>query len=71
MCELARTIGHAFSLCHAVDFAAFLYYYCRLGTEVEALAEEEMTIATEQSFPFWHAAGHTSQGGGVALAGPT
>ena len=34
MRELARTIGHAFSLGHAVDFAAFLYHYCRLGAEV-------------------------------------
>src|SRR5207237_8690450 len=45
--ELARTIGHAFSLGHAVDFAAFLYHYCRLGAEVQAAAEEEMAIGTE------------------------
>src|SRR4029077_20578616 len=69
MCELARTIGHAFSLEHAVDFAAFLYYYCRLGTEVQSLAEEEMTIATEQGFPFWHALGTLHKGAGLLLQG--
>jgi predicted ATPase/class 3 adenylate cyclase len=69
MCELARTIGHAFSLGHAVDFAAFLYHYCRLGTEVAAMAEEEMTIATEQGFPFWHALGTLHKGAGLLLQG--
>jgi predicted ATPase len=69
MRELARTIGHAFSLEHAVDFAAFLYHYCRLGTQVEALAEEEMAIATEQSFPFWHALGTLHKGTGLLLQG--
>src|SRR5262249_29242294 len=43
--ELARTIGHAFSLGHAIDFTAFLYQYCRLGTEVQAAAEEETSLA--------------------------
>ena len=68
-CELARTIGHAFSLGHAVDFAAFLYHYCRLGTEVQAAAEEEMAIATEQGFPFWHALGTLHKGAGLLLQG--
>lgn len=69
MCELARTIGHAFSLAHAVDFAAFLYHYCRLGTKVQAAAEEEMAIATEQGFPFWHALGTLHKGAGLLLHG--
>src|SRR5262249_35496597 len=51
-CDLARTIGHAFSLEHAVDFAAYLSHYCRLGAEVRAMGEEEAAIATEQGFPF-------------------
>ena len=69
MRELARTIGHAFSLGHAVDFTAFLYQYCRLGTEVQAAAEEEMTIATEQGFPLWHAPGTLHKGAGLLLQG--
>jgi predicted ATPase len=67
--ELARTIGHAFSLSHAVDFAAFLYHNCRLGTEIKALAEEEMAITTEQGFPFWHALGTLHKGAGLLLQG--
>ena len=67
--ELARTIGHAFSLGHAVDFAAFLYHYCRLGAEVQAAAEEEMAIATEQGFPLWHALGTLHKGAGLLLQG--
>ena len=69
MCELARTIGHAFSLEHAVDFAAHLSHYCRLGPEVQARAEEEMAIATEQGFPFWHALGTLHKGAGMLLQG--
>jgi predicted ATPase len=68
-CELARTIGHAFSLEHAVDFAAFLSHYCRLGTEVQARGEEEMAVATEQGFPFWHALGTLHKGAGMLLQG--
>jgi serine/threonine protein kinase/predicted ATPase len=68
-CELARMIGHPFSLEHAVDFAAFLSHYCRLGTEVQARAEEEMAVATEQGFPFWHALGTLHKGAGMLLQG--
>jgi predicted ATPase len=69
VCQLARTIGHPFSLAHAVDFAAFLHHYCRLGTEVQGMAEDEMTIATEQSFPFWHALGTLHKGAALLLQG--
>ncbi|HKA06048.1 MAG TPA: hypothetical protein VKD71_02240, partial [Gemmataceae bacterium] len=69
MCELARTIGHAFSLEHAVDFAAYLAHYCRLGTDVQARGEEEMAIATDQGFPFWHALGTLHKGAGLLQQG--
>src|SRR4029077_14553283 len=64
---LARTIGHAFTLGHAVDFSAFLHHYCRLGAEVQAAAEEEMAIATEQGFQLWHALGTLHKGAGMLL----
>jgi serine/threonine protein kinase/predicted ATPase len=67
--ELARTIGHAFSLCHAVDFTAFLYHYCRLGADVRAAAREESTLATEQGFQLWHALGTLHEGAGMLLEG--
>jgi class 3 adenylate cyclase/tetratricopeptide (TPR) repeat protein len=69
MRELARSIGHPFSLGHAVDFAAFLYQYCRLGAEVEAAAEEEIAIGTEQGFQLWSAAGTLHKGAGMLLQG--
>src|SRR5262249_11093704 len=62
-------IGHAFSLEHAVDFAAYLCHYCRLGAEVQARGEEEMAVATEQGFPFWHALGTLHKGAGLLLQG--
>src|SRR5262249_55420396 len=67
--ELARTIGHAFSLGHAVDFTAFLSHYCRLGAEVQAAAEEEMAIGSEQGFQLWHALGTLHKGAGMLLQG--
>jgi predicted ATPase len=67
--ELARTIGHAFTLGHAVDFTAFLCHYCRLGAEVRAAADEEMAIATDQGFQLWHALGTLHQGAGMLLQG--
>jgi serine/threonine protein kinase/predicted ATPase len=69
MRELARSIGHPFSLGHAVDFTAFLYHYCRLGAEVRAAAEEELAIATEQGFQLWQALGTLHKGAGILLEG--
>jgi predicted ATPase len=69
MCALARTIGHPFSLGHAVDFAAFLYCYCRLGDRVLEAAEEETAIGNEQGFPLWHALGTLHMGSGMLLQG--
>lgn len=68
-CELARTIDHAFSLAHAVDFSSCLHQFCRLGADASAAAEEEIAIATEQGFPFWHALGTLHKGAGVLLQG--
>jgi predicted ATPase len=67
--ELARTIEHAYSLGHAVDFTAFFYHYCRLGTEVQVAAAEEMIIGTEQSFQLWQALGMLHKGAGMLLQG--
>jgi serine/threonine protein kinase/predicted ATPase len=67
--ELARTIGHAFSLGHAVDFTAYLCHYCRLGADVQTAAEEEVAIGTEQGFQLWHALGTLHRGAGMLLQG--
>jgi len=67
--ELARMIGHAFSLSHAVDFTAYLCHYCRLGAEVQAAAEEEMAIGAEQGFQLWYVLGTLHKGAGLLLQG--
>jgi serine/threonine protein kinase/predicted ATPase len=67
--ELARNIGHAFSIGHAIDFTAFLSYYCRLGAELRAAAEEELALATDQGFQLWHALGTLHKGAGMLLQG--
>ena len=67
--ELARTIGHAFSMAHAHDFTACLYQNCRLGAEVQRAAEEEIAIATEQGFQLWDALGGLHKGAGMLLQG--
>jgi serine/threonine protein kinase/predicted ATPase len=67
--ELARTIGHAFSIGHAVDFTAFLHHYCRLGAEVQAAGEEELARATEQGFQLWTALGTLHKATGIFLQG--
>jgi predicted ATPase len=67
--ELARAIGHSFSLGHAVDFTAFLSLYCRRGAEVQAAAEEETAIGTEQGFQLWQALGTLHKGAGLLLQG--
>ena len=64
---MARTIGHAFSLGHSLDFTAFLSNYCRLGTELEQAADEEMAIGTEQGFQLWHALGTLHKGAAMLL----
>ncbi len=66
---LARTIGHTFSLGHAVDFTACLYQFCRLGSQVEAAADEEIAIGKEQGFQLWHALGTIHKGAGMLLRG--
>src|SRR4029077_21149949 len=54
---LAREINHSFSLEYALHHTAWLYQLCRLGLETEAAGEEQIRIATDQGFPFWHASG--------------
>jgi predicted ATPase len=67
--KLARMIGHAFSRCHALDFSAYLYNYCRMAAEVEAAAEEELAIGIDQGFALWHALGLLHKGAATLLKG--
>ena len=65
--DLARTINHPFSLCHAIDFSAFLYQYCRLEAETRAAADEELAIGNEQRFALWQALGTLHTGAAQLL----
>ena len=69
MRDLARTIGHPFSLGHAVDFTAFLHLYCRLGDPLQSAALEETALGREQGFPLWHALGTIHHGAALLAKG--
>ena len=66
---MARTIGHPFSLEYALHHAGWLRQHCRLGDEAQAAGDEQIDIATEQGFAFWHATGTLYRGAGLVLQG--
>jgi serine phosphatase RsbU (regulator of sigma subunit)/predicted ATPase len=69
MLELARGINHPFSLEYALHHTGWLYQHCRLGMQAQAAADEQVRIATEQGFRFWHASGTLYTAGGQLLQG--
>ena len=69
VCQLAREIGHPFSLAYCLHHTAWLYQFCRLGDEVQTAAEEQIAIAAEQGFALWHATGTFFKGAGMLLQG--
>jgi serine/threonine protein kinase/tetratricopeptide (TPR) repeat protein len=69
MCQLAREIGHPYSLAYALHHTAWLYQLCRVGAEVRSAAKEGTAIATAQGFALWRATGAFFEGGGLLLEG--
>jgi class 3 adenylate cyclase/predicted ATPase len=67
--ELARAIGHPFSLEYALHHTGWLHQHCRLGVEALAAAEEQIDLAIEQGFAFWHATGKLYRGAALLLQG--
>ena len=67
--ELARTINHPFSLEYALHHTGWLCQHCRLGMKVAAAADEQIRIASEQGFLFWHASGTLYAASGLLLQG--
>lgn len=67
--ELARSINHPFSLEYALHHTGWLRQHCRLGVQAQLSGEEQMQIATEQGFLFWHASGTLYTAGGLLLQG--
>ena len=66
---LARSLRHPFSLEYALHHTCWLHQHCRLGAETQAAGDEEMRIATEQGFTFWHASGTLFSAAGILLHG--
>ena len=69
--ELARSLGHPFSLEYALHHTGWLHQHCRLGVPTQEAGDEEMRIAAEQGFIFWHASGLLYSGAGLLLRGQT
>lgn len=64
---LARTLRHPFSLAYALCHSSWLHHHCRLCDAVSQISREEISLSTEQSFPFWLAEGYFHQGFGKLL----
>jgi serine phosphatase RsbU (regulator of sigma subunit) len=69
MLELARAIKQPFSLEYALHHTGWLYQHCQLGTQAQAAGDEQIRIANEQGFRFWHASGTLYAGSGLLLQG--
>jgi serine phosphatase RsbU (regulator of sigma subunit) len=67
--ELARAIHHPFSLEYALHHTGWLHQHCRLGAQAEVAGEEQMRVAIEQGFDFWHATGTLHFAVGLLLGG--
>ena len=67
--DLARSIGHPFSLAYAQHHRSWLYHRLRLPAETEAASEEGIQTATEQGFALFHATGTIYKAGGLLLEG--
>jgi serine phosphatase RsbU (regulator of sigma subunit) len=69
MLELARGINHPFSLEYALHHTGWLYQHCRLGAQTYEAGDEQIRIAAEQGFRFWHASGTLYAASGLLLQG--
>jgi predicted ATPase len=69
MVAVARAVKHPFSLAYAMHHSGWLHQHCRLGADTQAAGDEEIQIATEQRFAFWHATGMLYRGAGLLQQG--
>lgn len=68
---LARSLNHPFSLAYALHHTGWLFQHGRFGADAQAAGEEEMRVAAEQGFDFWHATGTLYSAAGLLLRGPS
>ena len=69
MRELARAVGHPFTLGYALHHTGLLHQCCRLGAEVQTAGEESLAISTELGFAWWIASGTFYKGAGMLHQG--
>ena len=69
MVTRAREVKHPFSLAYGLHHTGWLHQHMRMGPETQAAGEEEMNIAVEQGFLFWHATGTLYRAAGWLLQG--
>jgi tetratricopeptide (TPR) repeat protein len=69
MVEVARAVKHPFSLAYAMHHKGWLHQHCRLGAITQEAGDEEIQIAEEQGFAFWHATGTLYRAGGLLQQG--
>ncbi|MEI9898635.1 MAG: SpoIIE family protein phosphatase [Chthoniobacter sp.] len=67
--ELARSLHHPFTLEYALHHTGWLHQHCRLGGPTQAAGDEQMRVAIEQGFLFWHACGTLYSAAGLLLRG--
>ncbi len=67
--DLAAALKHPFSQCYALHHLGWLQHHLRLGQKVQATAEAEIAIASEQGFAFWRATGTLCKAAGLSLQG--
>jgi class 3 adenylate cyclase/predicted ATPase len=69
MRELARAVGHPFTLAYALHHTSLLHLCCRLGIETQTAGAESFAISTEQGFAWWIASGTFYKGAGMLYQG--
>ncbi|PTY05063.1 hypothetical protein DB346_02310 [Verrucomicrobia bacterium LW23] len=67
--RLADRLQHPFSLTYALHHIGWLNQHLRRGFEAQAAGEEEMQVAADQGFQFWHSTGTLYCGAGLLLRG--
>ena len=66
---LAQQSTNPYSLAYAMSWAAVFHQYCREGRAAQERAEAAISLATEQGFPLWRAAGSILRGWALAQQG--
>lgn len=65
--ELARWLGHPYSLAYALTFAAILHCRLRQPEQAQALARETLDLANRHGFPLWQIGATLAQGWALAM----